>query len=324
MLKNSPLFILKISILTLFSIFLSFLISYLDIIKIENISNNQSINILLIFYFIVGVIFYCLIYFLNKRKNAAKNILVLLGVIGIISYIYSMFFLEYSKFQGLLYLLVIFLDFYTLILLLGEDANNFIKKNYIENNNKGNFKIWFSALSSLILVVLFSAKFLNNYEFKNNADIENKKSLESEIISDKKSDVDLESLVSDSNPNYNDEGLSNENSETSNNQILDPTVNNIPVAVRFSINDVNTSIYNKTAYNIVIQGRADKEIIINNVVLNRGNKCGLSKYAQEKQLPVILKFGEYIELSIGACDAQMVQEIEIETNFGNYMFKPQV
>ena len=94
-------------------------------------------------------------------------------------------FLEYSKFQGLLYLLVIFLDFYILILLLGEDANNFIKKNYIENKNKGSFKIWFSALSSLILVVLFSAKFLNNYEFKNKADIENKKNLESEIISDK-------------------------------------------------------------------------------------------------------------------------------------------
>ncbi|MDQ9998654.1 hypothetical protein RFZ46_12655, partial [Acinetobacter baumannii] len=73
MLKNSPLFILKISILTLFSIFLSFLISYLDMIKIENISNNQSINILLIFYFIVGIIFYCLIYFLNKRGFVAQT-----------------------------------------------------------------------------------------------------------------------------------------------------------------------------------------------------------------------------------------------------------
>ena len=65
-------------------------------------------------------------------------------------------------------------------------------------------------------------------------------------------------MVSDSNPNYNDEGLSNENSETSNNQILEHTVNDIPVAIRFSINDVNSSIYNKTAYNIVIQGRADR------------------------------------------------------------------
>ncbi|MFX7659887.1 hypothetical protein ABTJ72_01435 [Acinetobacter baumannii] len=320
MLKNSPLFILKISILTLFSIFLSFLISYLDMIKIENISNNQTINILLIFYFIVGIIFYCLIYFLNKRKNVAKNILVLLGVIGVISYIYSMFFLEYSKFQGLLYLLVIFLDFYTLILLFSEDANNFIKKNYVENENKGNFKIWFSALSSLILIVLFGAKFLNNYDFKNT---EIKSNLESEIISDKNSDVDLESLISDSNPNYNDEGLTHENSDTSNNQILEHTVNNIPVAVRFSINDINSSIYNKTAYNIVIQGRADREVIINDVVLNRGNKCGLSKYALEKQLPAILKFGEYIELSIGACDAQMVQEIEVKTSFGNYIFRPQ-
>lgn len=85
---------------------------------------------------------------------------------------YVLCFLEYSKFQGLLYLLVIFLDVYTLILLFSEDANNFIKKNYVENENKGNFKIWFSALSSLILVVLFSAKFLNNNDFKN---IENKK-----------------------------------------------------------------------------------------------------------------------------------------------------
>ncbi|WP_213070067.1 hypothetical protein, partial [Acinetobacter pittii] len=115
-------------------------------------------------------------------------------------------------------MLVIFLDVYTLILLFSEDTNNFIKKNYVENENKGNFKIWFSALSSLILIVLFSAKFLNNYDFKN---IENKKNLESEIVSDKNSDVDLESLVSDSNPNYNDEGLTHENSETSNNQILE-------------------------------------------------------------------------------------------------------
>lgn len=218
MLKNSPLFISKISILTLFSIFLSFLLSYLDVIKIKNISNDQSISTLLIFYFIVGVLFYCLIYFINKRKKAAKTILVILEVIGVISYVCSMFFLEYSKFQGLLYLLVIFLDVYTLILLFSEDANNFIKKNYIENENKGNFKIWFSALSSLILIVLFSAKFLNNYDFKN---IENKKNLESEIVSDKNSDVDLESLVSDSNPNYNDEGITHENSEILNNQILE-------------------------------------------------------------------------------------------------------
>ncbi|MFX5187276.1 hypothetical protein ABTC69_17055 [Acinetobacter baumannii] len=48
-----------------------------------------------------------------------------------------------------------------------------------------------------------------------------------------------------------------------------------------------------------------------------------SQYALEKQLPVILKFGEYIELSIGACDAQMVQEIEVKTSFGNYIFRPQ-
>ncbi|SEP37702.1 hypothetical protein SAMN02799632_03902 [Acinetobacter pittii] len=96
------------------------------------------------------------------------------------------------------------------------------------------------------------------------------------------------------------------------------------VALQVLLCHVNSSIYNKTAYNIVIQGRADREIVINDVVLNRGNKCGLSKYAQEKQLPAILKFGEYIELSIGACDAQMVQEIEVKTSFGNYMFKPQV
>ncbi|TDI26891.1 hypothetical protein DWA21_08600, partial [Acinetobacter baumannii] len=76
-------------------------------------------------------------------------------------------------------MLVIFLDVYTLILLFSEDANNFIKKNYVENENKGNFKIWFSALSSLILIVLFGAKFLNNYDFKNR---EIKKNLKREII----------------------------------------------------------------------------------------------------------------------------------------------
>ena len=50
-----------------------------------------------------------------------------------------------------------------------------LRKIILKIKIKGSFKIWFSALSSLILVVLFSAKFLNNYEFKNKADIENKK-----------------------------------------------------------------------------------------------------------------------------------------------------
>ena len=66
-----------------------------------------------------------------------------------------------------------------------------------------------------------------------------------------------------------------------------------------------------------------KLVIVYDVVLNRGNQCDLSSYAREKQLPSSLKFGEYVALSIGGCDAQMVQEIEVKTNFGSYMFGPQ-
>ena len=65
------------------------------------------------------------------------------------------------------------------------------------------------------------------------------------------------------------------------------------------------------------------KFIVYDVVLNRGNQCDLSSYAREKQLPSSLKFGEYVALSIGGCDAQMVQEIEVKTNFGSYMFGPQ-
>jgi len=131
--------------------------------------------------------------------------------------------------------------------------------------------------------------------------------------------VDEERSEWENSADFRDEGMSEESDVNTVNQKGEGQ----PIAVRFGVNEFNTSLYDKVAYDIVVQGRADEEVVVYDIVLNRGNQCGLSSYAREKQLPSSLKFGEYVALSIGGCDAQMVQEIEVKTNFGSYMFGPQ-
>ncbi|MNG64262.1 hypothetical protein D3C78_46470 [compost metagenome] len=323
MFKNSPLFIQKILTLTFVSIFFSFLISLLDVADGANLVKDQSILVILIAESFISVLFLILIYFLSKRKKLARIILMFLIIIGIVSYGLSLFIESYSTFQFLLYLYSIFIDIYIFILLLSEDMKSFIKTGYIKNEVSGSFKSWFTMLSTIVFVMIIGAKFLNKYDFINKSTIENSEQSENisnenpiESVSEK---VDEEGSEWENSTDFRDEGMSEESDINTVNQKGEGQL----IAVRFGVNEFNTSLYDKVAYDIVVQGRADEEVVVYDVVLNRGNQCGLSSYAREKQLPSSLKFGEYVALSIGGCDAQMVQEIEVKTNFGSYMFGPQ-
>ncbi|WP_035301624.1 hypothetical protein [Acinetobacter sp. WC-743] len=91
-----------------------------------------------------------------------------------------------------------------------------------------------------------------------------------------------------------------------------------PVEVTFNVNKFNTDVYGKIAYNIVIQSKAD-EVLVNDVIINRGNNCSIGNYDHNKKLPANLNFGRLIELPI-SCDANYVREVEVKTNYGNYKF----
>lgn len=323
MFKNSPLFIQKILTLTFVSIFFSFLISLLDAAIGNNLVKDRSILVILIAEIFISVLFLILIYFLSKRKKLARIILIFLIIIGIVSYGLSLFIDNNSTFQFLLYLYSILVDIYILILLFSEDMKSFIKTGYVKNEVAGSFKSWFTMLSTIVFVMIVGGKFLNKYDLTNKSMIENSEKSENILNEDSiesvSGDVAEEGSEWENSADFRDEGMSEESDVNTVNQKGEGQ----PIGVRFGVNEFNTSLYDKVAYDIVVQGRADEEVVIYDVVLNRGNQCGLSSYAREKQLPSSLKFGEYVALSIGGCDAQMVQEIEVKTNFGSYMFGPQ-
>ncbi|MCU4598485.1 hypothetical protein [Acinetobacter bereziniae] len=91
-----------------------------------------------------------------------------------------------------------------------------------------------------------------------------------------------------------------------------------PVEVTFNVNEFNSKVYGKIAYNIVIQAKAD-EVVVNDVIINRGNNCSVGEYDHNNKLPASLNFGRLIELAI-SCDANYVREVEVKTNYGNYKF----
>lgn len=332
MIKNTPLFIQKITTLTLFSLFFSLLISFLDQAGLKNESSGVSILAILIANIIIGLIFFTLIYFLSKRKNIARFSLILLLVLGILAYVFSLIVDHYSIFQGSLYLLSILVDIYTLILLISDEVNGFIKSGYVKNEVKGSYKAWFSVVSSVIFIMIVGAKILNKYDLKNqdHMEQENIKQLSanrpienhSEDNSTEASSYVTQSSTWEDDPDFRDEGVDDENNSDQGN-----FSNNLgegqPIGVKFSINTYATSLYDKETYNIVIQAVSNNEVTIYDVILNRGNKCRLSEYAKNNKLPTTLKFGEYTELSIGNCDAQMVREIVVKTNLGNYQFGSQ-
>jgi len=332
MIKNSPLFIQKITTLTLFSLFFSLLISFLDQVGLKNESSEVSILAILIANIIIGLIFFTLIYFLSKRKNIARFSLILLLVLGVLAYVFSLIVDHYSIFQGSLYILSILIDVYTLILLIGSDVNSFIKSGYVKNEVNGSYKAWLSVVSSILFIMVVGAKFLNKYDSGNQDNIEDKntkqlsvnKTIENhtEYDSTKESSFETQGSAWEDDPNFRDEGIDDENNSDQgifSNKLGEGQ----PIEVRFSINTYATSLYDKETYNIVIQAVSDKEVTIYDVILNRGNKCRLSEYDKNNKLPTTLRFGEYTELSIGNCDAQMVREIVIKTDLGNYQFGSQ-
>ncbi|WP_215904295.1 hypothetical protein, partial [Acinetobacter bereziniae] len=265
--------------------------------------------------------FIILIYFLSKRKKIARIILIFLIVIGIVSYGLSLFIDSYSTFKFLLYLYSILIDFYILILLFSEDMKRFLNTGYVRNELSRSFNSWFTILSTIVFIMIVGGKFLNKYDLTNI--IENSEKSENVLnenpVSSFSGKIDEKGSEWENSVDFRDEGMS----EESDVNIVNQKGEGQPIAVRFGVNEFNTSLYDKVAYDIVVQGRSDEEVVVYDVILNRGNQCGLSSYARQKQLPSSLKFGEYIALSIGGCDAQMVQEIEVKTNFGSYMFGPQ-
>lgn len=321
MFKNSPLSIQKILTLTFVSIFFSFLISFLDVADGDNLVKGQLIFVILIAEIFISVLFIILIYFLSKRKKIARIILIFLIVIGIVSYGLYLFIDSYSTFKFLLYLYSILIDFYILILLFSEDMKRFLNTGYVRNELSRSFNSWFTILSTIVFIMIVGGKFLNKYDLTNI--IENSEKSENVLnenpVSSFSGKIDEKGSEWENSVDFRDEGMS----EESDVNIVNQKGEGQPIAVRFGVNEFNTSLYDKVAYDIVVQGRSDEEVVVYDVILNRGNQCGLSSYARQKQLPSSLKFGEYIALSIGGCDAQMVQEIEVKTNFGSYMFGPQ-
>ena len=113
----------------------------------------------------------------------------------------------------------------------------------------------------------------------------------------------------DENLGYEDQGAANPIK-----QILEGE----PVEVSFNMNEFNTKVYGKLAYNVVIQSKVD-DVTINDIIINRGNNCGIGEYDHNNKLPANLKFGQVLELAIN-CDANFAKEIEVKTDYGNYQF----
>ncbi|WP_407561754.1 hypothetical protein [Acinetobacter baumannii] len=99
---------------------------------------------------------------------------------------------------------------------------------------------------------------------------------------------------------------------------IEQLVEGVPIDVTFPVNTSMSQIYDRLAYDIVIQSKVDR-IVINNVTINRGNNCNINDYSRDKYLPANLKFGRYTRLSID-CDVNYIREVEVETNLGNYTF----
>jgi len=58
-------------------------------------------------------------------------------------------------------------------------------------------------------------------------------------------------------------------------------------------------------YDIAVQSKVDN-IVINDIIINRGNNCSINYYMREKYLPVELKFRRYAEFLTG-CDVNYIK-----------------
>jgi len=111
-----------------------------------------------------------------------------------------------------------------------------------------------------------------------------------------------------------DEGYTDEGSVNPVKQLLEGE----PVEVTYSLDQFTTQVYERAAYDIVIQAKTD-HVTVYDIIINRGNNCHISKYNRDKKLPASLSFGRIVKLSIG-CDPNYIREVEIKTDHGDYKF----
>ena len=97
-----------------------------------------------------------------------------------------------------------------------------------------------------------------------------------------------------------DEGYTDEGSVNPIKQLLEGE----PVEVSYSPNQFMTELYERPAYDIVIQAKTD-QVTVYDITINRGNNCHITKYDRDKKLPTSLSFGRMIKLSIG-CDPNYI------------------
>ena len=111
------------------------------------------------------------------------------------------------------------------------------------------------------------------------------------------------------NNNYEDAGDVNP---------IEQLVEGVPIDVTFPPNMDASQIHGHLVYDIAIQSKVDN-IVVNEIIINRGNNCNINDYMREKYLPANLNFGRYTKFSTG-CDVNYIKEVEIKTNLGNYKF----
>jgi len=111
------------------------------------------------------------------------------------------------------------------------------------------------------------------------------------------------------NNNYEDAGDVNP---------IEQLVEGVPIDVTFPVNTTVSQGYGHLVYDIAIQSKVDN-IVVNDIIINRGNNCNISDYVREKYLPAKLKFGRYTQF-LTSCDVNYIKEVEVMTNLGNYKF----
>lgn len=211
MIATSPLFLKKIMTLIIFSLFFSFLSTLFDLSPIEGMSQGSTILIIFIGFCFIGLIYFLFIYLYYKKKNAARIVFVILLILGILASIFSLITENYSIAQIIFELSAIGLDIYTLILLLGAQANQYINSTNTRYDLNGNYKAWFSTLSSILFVIMIGAKFLNKNEinhqnsqnFSTTDNQSNNDFIESSDTTTETNNTDTNSLESESNSSVN-------------------------------------------------------------------------------------------------------------------------
>lgn len=99
---------------------------------------------------------------------------------------------------------------------------------------------------------------------------------------------------------------------------IEQLVEGVPIDVTFPPNIDASQIHGHLVYDIAVQSKVDN-IVVNEIIINRGNNCNINDYMREKYLPANLNFGRYAKFSTG-CDVNYIKEVEIKTNLGNYKF----